>query len=418
MLLFDDLKKAKTAFRSKAFGENLDNDQEKFFDFKNGKLTIILSNECNLNCKMCAIKDETDHARLSTQDIFKAVRFGLNNQFRLIEITGGEPFIQKDIFDLLEFSCSDHNHASTIFLTTNGTLLRKSHFDRFLALKNLHFQISLDGIGQYHNEIRGREYAFSSAVHALEELDKRGISFSINSVFQNSNFQNLFELYRYCAKFNYQYHAICLLEHFSNKISSFDSLCIPPEKADDLESVLLSVFRSAKKDKKNIVLSQNLIKHFVSCVRNNYNYVTHPGLACTVPRRSIIINQFGYINPCFHFHWGKTQDRCIKTKPIDEIVFDSTYTDMIRHAVSAKGCMGCYTMCYNWDPDFSRKVISPTLTDQSLLDAQSLLNNSREKKKLNSNLKPYYLFTNYLQHHPTFFRQLKTVRYHMIKWLK
>ena len=31
----------------------------------------------------------------------------------------------------------------------------------------------------------------------------------------------------------------------------------------------------------------------------------------------------------------------------------------LEHAVGPKGCVGCSTMCYNWDEEFREKIMRP-----------------------------------------------------------
>ncbi|MBI3599694.1 MAG: radical SAM protein [Nitrospinae bacterium] len=345
---------------------------QPFYDFEKGKLSILLTSHCNLSCKMCGIIRDANQGMLTRDEAFEIAKFGIGNRFRTIEISGGEPFLVKYIYDLLNYLCMSCDDNTTVFITTNGTLLKRDHINRLAKLRNLHCQISFDGMASYHNKIRGWEHAFERADWAIREMDRRGISVSIASVIQNCNFESIFDLYRYFADVNYKWHAFPLYEPHSTNI---DEVRISPDDADRLEYILNEIKNAAEKEKKPVGLSKDIIEYFVGRVKGRDASYIHPGLACTVPRRGIIVNHMGQIFPCFHYDWFKYNvDRSIQKRSISDIVFSKEYRDSIHHAVSGSGCNGCSTTCYGWDPDFSRKIAEPSLTDKILLEIQQSSN--------------------------------------------
>jgi tetratricopeptide (TPR) repeat protein len=203
-------------------------------------------------------------------------------------------------------------------------------------------------------------------------MDKRGIAVSIHSVVQNCNFESMFDLYRYFSDINYKYHSFPLYEPHSTNI---DEVCISPDDTDRVEYILNEIKNAAEKEKKPAGPSDDLIKHFVGRIRGCDDTYIHPGLACTVPRRGVIVNHIGQVFPCFHYDWFKYNvDRSIQKRSISDIVFSKGYCDSIHHAVSGSGCNGCSTTCYGWDQDFSRKITEPNLADKILLKIQQSSN--------------------------------------------
>jgi len=63
-----------------------------------------ITNLCNLRCKHCY---QMDFSRKDDLDIFTLIKIAkiisdsLSDKFISINITGGEPFFRKDLFDLL-----------------------------------------------------------------------------------------------------------------------------------------------------------------------------------------------------------------------------------------------------------------------------------------------------------------------------
>jgi MoaA/NifB/PqqE/SkfB family radical SAM enzyme len=97
---------------------------------------------------------------------------GMNGR-PLVLLTGTEPFLYPRIVDLLEHGLSK---GINFHITTNGTLLQRCA-DQLVALCSkpdaLRITISLDGIGDVHDTIRGVKGTFDRAIEGLHALDTR-----------------------------------------------------------------------------------------------------------------------------------------------------------------------------------------------------------------------------------------------------
>ena len=72
-----------------------------------------------------------------------------------IGITGGEPFLRKDLFDLLEY-LQELPNIKKIGILTNGTFI-KGNIQRLKKLTKLYYiQLSLEGCRETNDEIRGK----------------------------------------------------------------------------------------------------------------------------------------------------------------------------------------------------------------------------------------------------------------------
>jgi 7-carboxy-7-deazaguanine synthase len=79
--------------------------------------TFIRMTGCNLRCSYCDTTYAYNEGReFSEEDIFKKVR---NTGIRLVEITGGEPLLQKGIYRLIERLLDD---SYTVLIETNGSI--------------------------------------------------------------------------------------------------------------------------------------------------------------------------------------------------------------------------------------------------------------------------------------------------------
>jgi len=140
------------------------------------KLWIYTNYDCNLRCSYCVAKSSPNTPRraIGMANVTRLVDEAVELGFEEIYFTGGEPFILKDIYDMLTYSSE---RVKTIVLT-NAMLLRGSRLERLQGIKhpNLTIQVSLDGATpEDHDPIRGR----GSWLKAVE-----GIKFLLESGFQ------------------------------------------------------------------------------------------------------------------------------------------------------------------------------------------------------------------------------------------
>src|SRR4030042_92637 len=126
---------------------------------------------CNLNCYGCysAVYSQED----LPYGVLDRVGGGCKEMgIHLVLMTGGEPFLRKDLFDLFE------KHPDTIFqIYTNGSLIDEGMIDRFVALGNVVPAISLEGLREETDARRGRGQ-FDRIVKVMEGLKEAGIFFA------------------------------------------------------------------------------------------------------------------------------------------------------------------------------------------------------------------------------------------------
>lgn len=142
-------------------------------------LYLYLTGGCNLHCAHCWLDPDflpqevkvTDG--LTADDVKKAVGeakpLGLSN----IKITGGEPFLNKDIFKILEL-ITDEELSVTI--ETNGTLIDRKTA-AFLRERGIsHISISIDSqSASFHDAFRGVKGALDQALAGVENAVAQGI---------------------------------------------------------------------------------------------------------------------------------------------------------------------------------------------------------------------------------------------------
>jgi len=323
--------------------------QDDFYQFE--KLSLALTSACNLTCKMCPVI-RGPQGTLTQEQAFQVAEFAGRRGFREIEVGGGEPTLMKYFWDLLDRLCDTQ---AEVKILTNGVRLTSENIQRFAGYENLSVQISIDGIGDLHDAIRGMQGAFDASEESLCKLADAGCQISINTVIMSDNFRDMVDIYERFKNLPLKFHAFTLVE--SDKISSEEM--IRHEDLDEFMRVMSEVHTRGASDGNDVILTDELLKTFRRRVQYPY-FLMHPGKGCTVVKRHLIVSHEGRVIPCFHYKWDDNQiERRLDQRSIDEIVDSTDVRDEIRRAIGPEGCRGCSTMCYNWDEQFREKVMRP-----------------------------------------------------------
>lgn len=135
---------------------------------------FFITAKCNLKCSHCfytenlnSLKDE-----LSLEEIEKISR-GMGNMLWL-SLTGGEPFLRKDITQIAEIFYRNNKFA-LLTICTNGTLQDQtarsvSNICKTCPGAHVILYVSLDGMEETHDRIRGLKGGFEKAVNTVREL--------------------------------------------------------------------------------------------------------------------------------------------------------------------------------------------------------------------------------------------------------
>jgi len=129
---------------------------------------LRISKRCNLSCSFCYQADslnkkEVNHLSLTEWERILD-RLPKNT---IIDITGGETFIAKNFTEVLGMILKRGFRTSLI---TNGSYPNEQTIKSFIRDKLYFFMISVDGLKETHNSIRGNAKSFQSICKTIEIL--------------------------------------------------------------------------------------------------------------------------------------------------------------------------------------------------------------------------------------------------------
>ena len=78
-----------------------------------------VNNECNLNCKHCRVSERNDSDKLSLKEAKELLSELWYNGVTMLNLSGGEPFLRKDIFEILDYT----KKFTDIVITSSGIFL-------------------------------------------------------------------------------------------------------------------------------------------------------------------------------------------------------------------------------------------------------------------------------------------------------
>ncbi len=157
---------------------------------------IEITHRCNLNCPHCAVFAQKDAAKkeLTTEEIFSLLdEWKEMRVFQLI-ISGGEPLIRDDIFEIFEYI---YEWGVPVGLLTNATLITEDNLE--LIPPNIIFSISFDGWGQTHDQVRGQG-RFQELIGKLEMLKENGRRVGITYTVHKQNMKDALKVQKYCIE--------------------------------------------------------------------------------------------------------------------------------------------------------------------------------------------------------------------------
>lgn len=174
-------------------------------------LTVSVTQRCNSKCKTCNIWQDPRNYQKNTEltiNEYEAIFKSIGKSVIWYTLSGGEPFLRKDIVEIARL-VKQYSNPKVINIPTNGILGKRiviaaeEMLKFLLPATTLIINLSLDGIGERHDEIRGipgNFPRFLDTFAALKELKKSypySFELGVHSVVSRFNVENILELFDY-----------------------------------------------------------------------------------------------------------------------------------------------------------------------------------------------------------------------------
>lgn len=157
-----------------------------------------VSGACNLKCQHCRASELSNDDELSTSMATKLLDQLLDLKVQTLNLSGGEPFLKKGFFDLLDYA----KNFPLVTITTNGTLLSdKNTVTKLKKFTNIRISISLDGLKKTHDNLRQVNGTYDKVIKAIDNLTQASIRTSVRYTLTTLNRKETLRVYKEISRF-------------------------------------------------------------------------------------------------------------------------------------------------------------------------------------------------------------------------
>ena len=244
--------------------------------------TVIVTYRCNARCNMCSRfkRPSKPDEEISLETIKKLPQMYFTN------ITGGEPFIREDLKDIVR---ELYKKSDRIVISTNGFFTDRI-IDLCKEFPNVGIRISIEGLEETNNKIRGLDDGFNRGYSTLKKLvEMKHPDVGFGMTVQDANAKDLVSLYKLSDELNMEFATASLHNSFyfvENKNIIHDRLMV----AGEFEKLI------------NELLNSNQPKKWFRAYFNhgliNYIFGQKRLLPCDMAFDTFFIDPYGDVMPC------------------------------------------------------------------------------------------------------------------------
>src|SRR5262245_49172903 len=159
-------------------------------------LQVHPSRHCNLACEHCYTSSGPKlRGALSLELLAGALEDAVALGYRQLAVSGGEPLLYDSLRELLARARS---LGMITTLTTNGMLATAASWRRLAPLVDF-VAVSIDGVEEDHDRIRGQAGAFARTIENLATIRASGVPFGFIFTLTRYNVDGLEALVRLAA---------------------------------------------------------------------------------------------------------------------------------------------------------------------------------------------------------------------------
>jgi len=162
-----------------------------------------LTAKCQQNCFHCYMKNEPTYKselenELSFEDCLRVLDdfIFINKEWGAqgsLHFSGGDPLLKPEIYKLIEYARS---RGLLVGILGNPNLLTYSVANRLKDAGLIRYQVSIDGMEETHDRLRGKEGLFQKTLEAIQILNDTGIRSVVMFTLSRTNFPELIDVIR------------------------------------------------------------------------------------------------------------------------------------------------------------------------------------------------------------------------------
>ena len=293
------------------------------------KVDLAVTYKCNSRCYMCNDWNRKSSNEMKPDEIIGIFRDDVFSEMETLKVTGGEPTLRGDIVYMIR-EIRKIRPNIIVGVNTHGMDTEKTESFAENCLGDngqLDVRISLDGIGEVHDMVRGVKGAYkkaSSTIEMLKSLKRKhsGLTYGLSVTLTPINHSQLQPIFaRFSGdniRISYRFASNSHVYHSSDMEFQYD---------DDIERTLEWI-------------EENSDNFFASSLPLWFRHKERP-VECFNGIENCYIDPKGNIYPCIY----KESFGNVRNGDVGD-VWSSKEADKKRYEIS--GCRDCWTECQSW----------------------------------------------------------------------
>jgi Y-X(10)_GDL-associated radical SAM protein len=210
---------------------------------------------CDLKCRHCgsrAGKSRTDE--LSTAECFEVIEALAGLGTREVNLIGGEAYMRKDWADLVRHI---KNNGMRCLIQTGGRNFNKKFIDMAIDAGLDGLGVSIDGLEELHDYLRGVPGSFSRAVQTLKAAREAGLSISVNTQIGSRTAPDMHGILDTLIEVGARQWQLQLTVAMGNAVDN-DELLLQPYKLAEIMPLIAELYTRARENNVLIIPGNNI----------------------------------------------------------------------------------------------------------------------------------------------------------------
>ncbi len=243
---------------------------------------IIVTYRCNARCHMCNI---WEHPTKNNEEISPTFLEKLP-PLDFCNITGGEPFLRNDIEDIVKIL---NTKAKRVVISTNGYFTERI-LEVVKEYKDIGIRISIEGLPNANDELRGIKNGFDRGLRTLLELHRMGLKdIGFGITVSDRNARDMIELYQLAKAMGVEFATAII--HNSYYFHKYDNVIKKREEVIECFKILIKELLKTKRIK-------NWFRAYFNYGIINYINGKSRLLPCEAGTENFFVTPSGNIVPC------------------------------------------------------------------------------------------------------------------------
>jgi len=316
------------------------------------KLNFAVTYLCNSRCKTCNIwkmykrnSKEKDN-ELTLYEI-KKISYNLPKTITWISLTGGEPFLRKDIIKIIDLLSENCPSLRLISVPSNGlatqTIVSAIKKMTKIKIPNIFITFSLDGPPRVNNKIRGIKNAFERTWETytkVKKITKHKKNFYIGLETTVSKL-NINFLESFLQDLTNKHHNVIIT--IAHNPFLYQNEKEPKLSPENNTNKIKKIIKIVNKDLNWFYPDQFIKKRYLYKIPLYLKNQKHQVVSCSALNSSVALSATGEITPCFSWKYklGNIRDYDYNIMG----AWKSKKAELARKIIRNNRCPSCWTPC-------------------------------------------------------------------------